>query len=133
MPPHTIRLPPLYRSCSAMAQFAYLSPPRRQLRRRLSSISSRNRDSSVKSTAAHCWLVHRRFCLVRLACLCLWESGTPRSPSSKSSAVKSIPHGLNRHFCSSKRRTTARTSLKTGIRVSVQTVRNRLHSELRHC
>ena len=35
-----------------------------------------------------------------------------RSPSSKSSTVKSIPHGLNRHSCSSKRRTTARTSLK---------------------
>ena len=35
-----------------------------------------------------------------------------RSPSSKSSAVKSIPHGLNRHSCSSKRRTIARTSLK---------------------
>ena len=35
-----------------------------------------------------------------------------RSPSSKSSAVKSIPHGLNRHSCSSKCRTTARTSLK---------------------
>ena len=35
-----------------------------------------------------------------------------RSPSSESRAVKSIPHGLNRHSCSSKRRTTARTSLK---------------------
>ena len=35
-----------------------------------------------------------------------------RSPSSKSSAVKSIPHGLNKHSCSSKRRTTARTSLR---------------------
>ena len=34
-----------------------------------------------------------------------------RSPNSKSSAVKSIPHGLNRHSCSSKRRTTARTSI----------------------
>ena len=79
MPPHTIRLPPPYRSCSTMAQFAYLSPLRRQTRRRVSSISSRNRDSSVKSTVAHCWLVHRRFCLVHasLVCLCLWESGTP--------------------------------------------------------
>ena len=79
MPPHTIRLPPPYRSCSTMAQFAYLSPLRRQTRRRLSSISSRSRDSSVKSTVAHCWLVHRRCCLVHasLACLCLWESGTP--------------------------------------------------------
>ena len=35
-----------------------------------------------------------------------------RSPSSKSSAMKLIPHGLNRHSCSSKHRTTARTSLK---------------------
>ena len=35
-----------------------------------------------------------------------------RSPSSKSSAVKSISHGLNRHSYSSKRGTTARTSLK---------------------
>ena len=35
-----------------------------------------------------------------------------RSPSSKSSAVKSIAHNLNRNSCSSKRRTTARTSLK---------------------
>ena len=77
--PHTIRLPPPYQSCSTMAQFPYLSPLRHQTRRRLSSISSRNHDSSVKSTVAHCWLVHRRFCLVHasLACVCLWESGTP--------------------------------------------------------
>ena len=78
MPPHTIRLPPRYRSISTMAQFVYLSPLRRQTRRRLSSISSRNRDSPVKSTVAHSWLVHRRCCLVHasLACLWLWESCT---------------------------------------------------------
>ena len=35
-----------------------------------------------------------------------------RWPSSKSSAVKAIPHGLHRQSCSSKGRTTARTSLK---------------------
>ena len=69
MLPHTIRLPPPFRSCSTMAQFAYLSPLRRQMRRRLSSISSRNRDSLVKSTVAHCWSVHRRCCLSMLAWL----------------------------------------------------------------
>ena len=66
-------IPVMFNNCAVRV------PLRRQTRRRLSRISSRNRDSSVKSTVAHCWLVHRQCCLVHgsLACLCLWESCTP--------------------------------------------------------
>ena len=64
-------------------------------------IFSRNRDSSVKSTVVHCWLVHRRCCLVQPGLSMSLGKLHPnvRSPSSKSSAVKSILHGLNRHSC----------------------------------
>ena len=70
IPRHTIRLPPTYRPCSTAPQFAYLSPLRHQTRRLLLSMSSRNYDLSVKSTVAHCWLVHQRCCLVHAILAC---------------------------------------------------------------